>query len=320
MAELTQEEKIKSFEKLPKELQNFMASEDTGAFLLYLGEKYNLDDEKISMLSKIVGDVILGIMPVTSLAQEINLKITADHQIAMNLTQELYANLFSPVMAMLSKPAAPAAPTTSAPQPKPTPIPSVPPTQIPNTKYQIPPSDRYRESPTGPARQRPEPQAMAGGPEIVDLRKAPPPLPILSPTPSEQQNLGSSISQPNLKDLGEIGTKPLTPPLTFTRPIEPPVVSPSTSLGASKVEPPKSVPKPIPLIEAEPHLPTKVSPEISAGKIAPPPPTPKPQIPATSYQLPATENRPQYIIRPPGLAPTDLPRDILDLRRDKGEF
>lgn len=37
-------------------------------------------------------------------------------------------------------------------------------------------------------------------------------LPILSPTPSELQNRGSSISQPNPSDLGEIGTTPTFSP------------------------------------------------------------------------------------------------------------
>ncbi|MDO8443728.1 MAG: hypothetical protein Q7S78_01975 [Candidatus Azambacteria bacterium] len=77
------------------------------------------------------------------------------------------------------------------------------------------------------------------------------------------------------------------------RPIAPPVVS--------KIEPPAPIlPKPIqrpPLIEAEPHK-------------AP-----------ISIPVPAPLSRmPQVILRSPGLPPTDLPRDILDLRKDKGEF
>ena len=230
MLELTQEEKIKIFEKLPKELQNLMQSEDTGAFLLYLGKKYNLTGEKVHQLSKLVGDIILGITPVTGLAQEINLKITTDSQVAMNLSQELYANLLAPVMAMLSKPTVPAAPI------------SIPPAQVLPLR-EIPQretsTDRYREP--------------IAGPEIVDLRKAPvtlpPPIQVPPPLP----------------------VKPALP-LTFTRPTDPPA---------------------LPLIEAEPHLPVKTS----------PPPV-----------------EPQYIIRPPGIAPTDMPRNILDLKKDKGEF
>ena len=264
MPELTREEKLKLLEKLPQRLQDFLYSEDTGAFLLYIGQKYNLADEKVSALSKIVADVILKITPITSLAQEIASKVIPDSQTAMAMAQELNNELLAPVLTP-----APATPPISiyqpaAPQPQPVPsapAPSPKPVAIAPT---VPQADRYRE-PTigGPARQWPEPQAMAGGPEIVDLRKAPPPSPK---------------------------------PLTFTKPIEPLKPAP-------------------PLIEAEPHLPARISPkvpEVSADRIVPP------QIltEKSTSDLP----RPQYIIRPPGLAPTDLPHDVLDLRKDKGEF
>lgn len=203
MPELTKEEKIKLFEKLPKELRDFMESENTGAFLLYLGEKYNLEDEKVSLLSKIVGDVVLGITPITSLAQEINSKITSDAQTATNLARELYTELLAPVMAP-----APSMPAVSAP---------VAPT--------APSADRYREPTIAP--------------EIVDLRKAPTPAP-LPPVP-----------------------KPAAPTIPAPQP---------------------------PLIEAEPH------------------------------KIPPSAPRPQYIMRPSGLPPTDIPDNVLDLRKDKGEF
>ena len=242
MPELTREEKLKLIEKLPQGLQDLLYSEDTGAFLLYLGEKYNLGDEKTSLLSKIVGDVVLGITPVTSLAQEINLKITSDTQMAMNLAQELHSDLLSPVVAPV-KSQMPAIPTT----------PTTPPTiaQVPSSKLQAPSSDKYREP-------------MTVAPEIIDLRKAPPP-PIQMPVAAAPAYI------------------PPPKPLTFTKPVEPPIVS--------KVELPKPAPTPS-LIEAEPHK------------------TP----------VPASEERPQFIVRPPGLAPTDLPHDVLDLRKDKGEF
>ena len=151
MPELTREEKFKLVEKLPQQLQDLLYSEDTGAFLLYLGQKYNLPDEKVSLLSKLVADVVLKIVPITSLAQEINSKITSNAQAAMNLAQELNTELLAPVMATPSippTPAAPAAPVTPAPAPT-TPAPQTP----------APSADKYREP--------------VAGPEVVDLRKAP---------------------------------------------------------------------------------------------------------------------------------------------------
>ena len=241
MPELTREEKLKLVEKLPQQLQDLLYSEDTGAFLLYLGQKYNLPDEKVRLLSKLVADVVLGIVPTTSLAQEINSKITSDAQAAMNLAQELNTELLAPVMT----------------------APSVPPTPAR-------PVDEYRE-PT------------ASVPEVVDLRKVPTPAPTLPILP---------------QDLGEIGTRPLTSPLTFTRPIQP--LEPPKP--AASTTPTPQPPQP-PLIEAEPH---KIPPLVSAP------------IPISTP--PASEPKPQYIMRPSGAPPTDLPDNVLDLRKDRGEF
>lgn len=227
MPELTREEKLKLVEKLPQQLQDLLYSEDTGAFLLYLGQKYNLPDEKVSQLSKLVADVVLRITPITSLAQEINSKITSDAQVAMNLAQELYAELL-------------AVPVPNLPSVETKPL-------VPNVPNGV---DRYREPTIGP--------------EVIDLRKAPPPTPTAPSRP---------IMPPTPITPTPPAPKPISPPLTFTRPIEPSKPAPTT-----------------PLIEAEPH------------------------------KIPSSVPRPQYIIRPSGLPPTDRPENVLDLRKDKGEF
>lgn len=264
MPELTREEKLKLIEKLPERLQNFLYSEDTGAVLLYFEKKYNISGEKSGSLSRLVADIVLGITPITSLAQEINLKVISDAQAAMNLAQELNTELLAQVIAP-----APLARATPVPVPTPAAIPPrpiAPPTALTPAAKPIAPAapraDQYRE-------------LVVGGPEIIDLRKTPPPsMPMpVSPAPIPP-------SPPK--------------PLTFTKP----------------VEPVKPVP---PLIRAEPNLPAKISPEISTDKMTPIAPK-LPEKPAVDL------SRPQYIIRPSGLAPTDSPRDVLDLRKDKGEF
>lgn len=239
MPELTREEKLKLIEKLPPRLQEFMYSEDTGAALLYLGYKYNLPDEKARLLSKLTGDVVLGITPIASLAQEINSNILPDAKLAMDLARELYSDVLAPALS----PAATITPTT------PRPVAPVPATMS-RPAVAAPSADRYRE----PA-----------APEVVDLRKAPP-----VPAPK----LPSVETKPPVP----IPVKPIVPP--------PPIIP----------KPPIVV-VPTPLIEAEPHK----------APISVPVPAPLSEMP-------------QVILRSPGLPPTDLPRDILDLRKDKGEF
>ncbi|MDP3004439.1 MAG: hypothetical protein Q8N43_02975 [Candidatus Azambacteria bacterium] len=273
MPELTREEKLKLVEKLPQQLQDFLYSEDTGAFLLYLGQKYNLPDEKVRLLSKLAGDVVLGIVPITSLAQEINSKITSDIQAAMHLAQELNIELLAPVMAPMPAPATPkreiASPTPTIDQYREL-APSVP--EIIDLRKMPPAVSKVEPPPSAPPapimpvpKIQAVPLAPAPAPSLLPKPiTAPPILPTLSPTSSEQQSRGSSIPQPNLRDLGGIGTTP----------------------------PAKPAPQP-PLIEAEPH-----------------------QKPIDAYREP----QPQYIMRPSGAPPTDSPENVLDLRKDKGEF
>lgn len=214
MPELTREEKLKLLEKLPPRLQELMTSEDTGATLLYLGRKYHLSDHQVRLLSKILGDVILGIMPITNLPLEISTTVAVDMQTANSLAKDLNDLILSPkpAPAQVTAPVAPVAPALPILSP------------IPSGQ-----ADRYREP-------------INGAPEIVDLRKTPP-----------------AVSR-------------VEPPPLMSMPVAP-------------------APTPPRLIEAEPH---KV-----VSKVEP---------------------SPQYIIRPPGLPPTDFPRDVLDLRKDKGEF
>jgi len=230
MPELTREEKLKMIEKLPQQLQDFLYSEDTGASLLSLGRKYNLPDEKVHLLSKLVADVVLKIVPITSLAQE------------------LYAELLAPVITAPSAPPVPATLTPTTPKT----TPPTPPYQEGEKREAV---DQYRE-PT------------FSMPEVVDLRKAPPAVSKVEPPPAPSLPPKPITVPPAPAPAPAPAPITPTPPLTFTRPVEPAA----------------------PLIEAEPH------------KI--PSPTPKPQ----------------YIMRPSGLPPTDVPDNVLDLRKDRGEF
>ena len=216
------EEKLNLFNHLPPQLQEVMLSDATANTMDEMGKKYNLNDEKVSLLSKLVGDVILGILSPPNLISEIISKLAVDQNVASQISQEINAKLFAPVANFMKS-----APT-SAPSPRPSP-------------------DQYRE-PTSSV------------PEIIDLRKTPPPpmMGLISPAP--------------------------IPP----RPPMPPMLKPVTS--------------PAPLIEAEPHLaPTMPMPPV--------PPVASPPVPSSKFQ---TSSADKY--REP------VPPNVLDLRKDKGEF
>ncbi len=89
--------------------------------------------------------------------------------------------------------------------------------------------------------------------------------------------------------------------------------------------PAPSLPPPTPTAPSKPIMsPMPITPTPSALKPVTPPLTftqpIQPLIEAEPHQIPAPEPRPQYIMRPSGAPPTDLPDNVLDLRKDKGEF
>ena len=291
---LSREEKLKIFSKLPSDLQEMIFSDITAGIIDKICKKYNLSEEKSFILVSLISDVLFGIAGLEQLTIILKQQLETDEQTAMNLNIDLTTELFSKVKISLQKinqkikpseepafsPLKP--PFASLPTPAPTSIPAAP----------TPKTDQYREPVSGgPARQRPEPQAMAGGPEIIDLRKPPPP-PIQMPVAAAPAYI------------------PPPKPLTFTKPIERPLIE----------EDPHRTPSLTPTLRppvSEVGAPT--SPKASVGVEADPHKIPAP-APTLQPMKETLEERPQFIVRPPGLAPTDLPHDVLDLRQDKGEF
>ena len=273
---LTEQKISEKYERLSQDLKDVLSSINTSTTIENIAAKYRLNEEKTTMLIQLVGLVVLGFVNFENIKEEMKETIDINLPIIPLIADEIQQKIFLPIMNSLQKittekrlSAAAAVPAPIAPPMPPTiAAPAVPVAPAPMTAEPRP------ASPAMPAAPAPVPQPsadryrepMTGAPEIIDLRKTPPPtmqMPVaVAPTPP--------------------APKP-APPLTFTRQIEPPTV---------------------PLIEAEPH------------KTAPAPVVSRVEPPVASR----VEPPPQYIMRPSGLPPTDTPRDVLDLRKDKGEF
>lgn len=345
MPELSREEKIKIFEKLPKELRDLMGSEDTGAFLLYLGARYNLDNEKISALSKIVGDVVLGLTSLTDLSKEIHAKITPDMEVALHIAQELNTELFFPVIKFFSPKGA--APTGAVPSPaaaKPMPVPPpvsapkivmpAPPRPVmpavPSTPI-VPPQPAPLTSPVPPVPMRPvtPPQPaqliQVPAPQFVAPRPAAPPAPIPAPRPPHPLEKGGEPMPPTPPKIIDLRQKD-----QYREPVADQKTIKLSELPPVPPREPIRVPAPA-SPQPQPHPVTKPTPA------APPPFTPTP-APAPSsadrYREPVEipsgpvpqELNPEHIeskqfIQNPeiGRSSHQLKPDVVDLR-SQGKF
>jgi len=238
---LTEQKISEKYNGLPQNLKDVVSSADTSVIIGNIATKYRLDEEKTATLIQLVGLVILGFVSFEDMKEEMKETIDISPQFIPLVADEIRQKIFSPVINSLQP--APATPKTTSP---------TPPYQGGEKREAV---DQYRE-PT------------FSMPEVVDLRKAPPAVSKVEPPPAPSLPPKPITVPPAPAPAPAPAPITPTPPLTFTRPVEPAA----------------------PLIEAEPH------------KI--PSPTPKPQ----------------YIMRPSGLPPTDVPDNVLDLRKDRGEF
>ncbi len=286
---LTKEKISQKYNSLAQELRGVLSSADTLIVIENIAAKYRLDEEKNTMLIQLVGLVILGFVSFEDMKEEMKETIDISPQFIPLIAEEIRQKIFSPVINSLQKvintpttpaPAMPAAPVAPVPTPAPlSPRPITPLTVSTPAK----PVDEYRE-PTFSA------------PEVVDLRKTPPAVSKVEPPPAPSLPPKPMTVPPAPIMPTPSAPKPLTSPLTFTRPIEP---------VAPKPVPP--TPTPAPIAPKPTPLPTAPAPII-------------PLIEAEPHKIPSSAPRPQYIIRPSGAPPTDRPENILDLKQDRGEF
>jgi len=325
------EQKIKDkYERLSQDLKDVLSSVKTSTTIESIATKYRLNEEKTTMLIQLVGLVILGFASFENIKEEMKETIGIDIPIISLVVDEIRQKIFLPVMNSLQKvinvpaaqsipptPVAPAMPVAPAQMPAPLPPRPVISSILPTSARPI---DQYRE-PTFSA------------PEIVDLRKTPPPptsplagvgvLPVV-PAPISTR---PPIPTPTMHPKPLTFTKPVTtPPLIEADPHRTPALTPTLRPPVSEVGAPTS-PKASVEVKAEPHKisvapPAPISTTPSADTYREPverqPLAPINNLPTMDVK--PKEPLPQYIMRPSGLPPTDFPRDVLDLRKDKGEF
>ena len=101
-------------------------------------------------------------------------------------------------------------PSADEPIEEPIPEPTSEPTPEPTPELTTEPTPKFTLEPVPEPIPHPLPEAMEGTAEPTPVVEPIPELPILSPTESEEQNRGSSISHTN-QNLEEIGTTPIQP-------------------------------------------------------------------------------------------------------------
>ena len=136
--EYTKEQLWKLYEKLPKELQEAVFSEETANNIDDICTRNGIEDNRISEIARYTGRVLMGVLPPEDFQETLEKELKLEKDLAKKVSQEINRFIFYPVKASLEE----LYKIEIAPPAKPTGI-----TPPPEEKPPVPPGeDIYRES------------------------------------------------------------------------------------------------------------------------------------------------------------------------------
>jgi hypothetical protein len=103
LKEYSQEEIWKLYEKLPPDLKEAIFSEETGENIWQIGERYGIEDEKISLIARLTGRVLIGLLPPTEFQEVLEKDLSLEEEVAKKVSHEIYRFVFAPVKDSLAE-------------------------------------------------------------------------------------------------------------------------------------------------------------------------------------------------------------------------
>jgi len=100
--EYTKEELRKLLEKLPEELKEALFSEKVTDAIFNVCERNEIPDEKISEVSKLVGEVFLGLLPLEEFMEALEKRLRLSSEVARKVHREIFRFVFYPVKEALT--------------------------------------------------------------------------------------------------------------------------------------------------------------------------------------------------------------------------
>lgn len=97
MLQISQQQAIERYDSLPQVLKEALFSQESDELIWRIGEAHHLNDEKKSILTTIVGDVIMGFLHPDDLRRELQEVLGIDIRIAASISREVNKRIFYPI-------------------------------------------------------------------------------------------------------------------------------------------------------------------------------------------------------------------------------
>jgi len=103
MADYTQEQLWKLYKKLPQELQEAVLSAENADHIHDTALRNGLEESRMSVLAKLVGNVLMGLLPPGEFQESLEKDLKLDKTAARRMTQEINRFIFFPVKQSLAE-------------------------------------------------------------------------------------------------------------------------------------------------------------------------------------------------------------------------
>ena len=103
MIQYTQKELQKLFDSLPQELKDTLLSEETAERISEICKRYKITEENIPKTAKLVGDILMGLLPPEELRESLERKLYINKDKAENISREVNRFILFPVKGSLAE-------------------------------------------------------------------------------------------------------------------------------------------------------------------------------------------------------------------------
>ena len=103
MIQYTQKELQKLFDSLPQELKDTLLSEETAERISEICKRHQITEENVSKIAKLVGDVLMGLLPPEEFRESLERKLYINEDKAENISREVNRFILFPVKGSLAE-------------------------------------------------------------------------------------------------------------------------------------------------------------------------------------------------------------------------